>query len=360
MASVLDYLSQGSRIFYSSFKSRIRPKQYEGSADQICHQIVKECWNGRFFQTSTTNFPQFWTRDFGWCVQSLIDLKYEKEVHQTIRYALNRFKKYKKITTTITPGGKPFDFPTMAVDSLPWFIHSIRVSNASYYSYRHFLNAQINAYFKKVINPQTGLVKPDVHFSSIKDFAIRKSSCYDNCMVALLARDLSRLKLDNPFKKYDYSELLQRHFWNGHYFYDDLQKKHYVAGDANVFPFLFGLEQDKTKRTAVLKALDDAGLTKPFPLKYTNSRSHASFIWQEAFMRDYESDAIWMHLGLLYGKLLKMHDPEAAAVVKKRYQELIETYHNFLEVFDSQGKPFKTSFYHCDSGMLWAANYLTL
>jgi len=39
---------------------------------------------------------------------------------------------------------------------------------------------------------------------------------------------------------------------------------------------------------------------------------------------------------------------------------LIEQHGNFLEVFDSKGKPFSTPFYYCDSGMLWAANYLTL
>ena len=38
------------------------------------------------------------------------------------------FKQYKKVTTTITPRGKPFDFPAFAVDSLPWLVHSIKIS----------------------------------------------------------------------------------------------------------------------------------------------------------------------------------------------------------------------------------------
>jgi hypothetical protein len=103
MTSPTEYLSQGSRIFLSSFRNRIKPTKYQGNAKSICHQIIKDCWNGRFFQTSTTNFPQFWTRDFGWCVESLLQLKYEQEVHQTIRYAINRFKTAGKVTTAITP-----------------------------------------------------------------------------------------------------------------------------------------------------------------------------------------------------------------------------------------------------------------
>src|SRR3989344_4513951 len=194
MPSPLLYATQGTRILFTSLKNRFAPKRYEGKANEICRQAVQECWNGTFFQTSTTNFPQFWTRDFGWCVQSLIKMNYEKEVHATIRYALNRFKKYNIITTTITPGGKPFDFPLPAVDSLPWLVHSIKLAKYLYYDQKAFLNKEIQKFFEKYIDPQTGLVKPDLHVSSIKDFAVRRSSCYDNCMVGLLAKDVASLK----------------------------------------------------------------------------------------------------------------------------------------------------------------------
>src|SRR3989338_3853604 len=162
MTGILEYATHGPRIFLSSFKTRIAPQKYTGNADQICKQIVKDCWNGRYFQTSPSNFPQFWTRDFGWCTHSLLQLKYGAEVQQTLRYALNRFKKYKKITTTITPLGKPFDFPTPAVDSLPWLIHSLRLAKFPYHSYKPFLNWEIQKFFTRFIDLKTGLVKPDL------------------------------------------------------------------------------------------------------------------------------------------------------------------------------------------------------
>ncbi len=360
MVSVLSYLTEGSRIFLTSWKNRILPKKYEGNAEEICRQIIKDCWNGRYLQTSTGNFAQFWTRDFGLCTKSLIDLHYQKEVHQTLRYALNHFKKQSKITTAITPSGKPFDFPTYAADSLPWIIHSIKVSKFQYYSFKEFLNREINKFYSKVINPHTGLVKPDIHFSSIKDFAVRKSSCYDNCMVALLAKDLKGMKLENPFEKFSYPELIKRHFWNGEYFYDDLTGQKYVAGDANLFPFALGIIANKDMIQSALTKVHEAGLDEPFPLKYTAGREKINFIWQENFLRNYESNALWMHLGPLYVKLLQQIDQEQAKGYKEKYTELIEKHHNFLEVFDTTGKPFHTPFYNCDSGMLWAANYLTL
>ncbi len=361
MAHILNYFTQGTRIFLTSWKNRFFSKKYDGNAETICKQIIKDCWNGRFFQTSTQNFPQFWTRDFGFCTGSLIKLKYENEVHQTLRYALNRFKQSNKITTTITPGGKPFDFPKPAVDSLPYLIHAIKISKFPYYSFRYFLNKEIKKFFDTFINEQNGLVRPELHVSSMKDFAIRRSSCYDNCLVAMLADDLQKMKnLQNPFKKFDYPSLIKRHFWNGHYFYDDLSKKHYFAGDANLFPFLFGIIDDQQMLKSSLHQIQAAGLDEPFPLRYTQDRRNIHFIWQEIFLRNYESSAIWMHMGPLYVKLVKRVDFEQAREYKEKYTELIEKHRNFLEVFNSKGRPYGTPFYYCDRGMLWAANYLGL
>lgn len=357
----MEYMTQGSRIFLTGLRSRVKPKKYKGNAKTICKQIIKDCWNGRFFQTSTTNFPQFWTRDFGWCVKSLIQLKYEREVHQTLRYALNRFKKHKRITTTITPEGKPFDFPKPAVDSLPYLIHAIKVSKFPYYSFRYFLNKEIHKFYTYFISEHTGLVKPNLHVSSMKDLAMRRSSCYDNCLVALLARDLKGMKkLVNPFDKYDYPKLIKSHFWNGHHFYDDLSKKHYVAGDANLFPFLFKIIEDDEMLKSSIKHIRAARLDRPFPLKYTADRRNIKFIPEEYLLYNYESNSVWTHMGPLLIKVVKSVDKDLAREYKEKYKEIIEKHGNYLEVFNSKGKPFSTPFYYCDSGMLWAANYLTL
>lgn len=354
------YLTEGSRIFYTSLKTRIHPKKYAGKATDICQAVVKDCWNGRFFQTSTTNFPQFWTRDFGWCTKSLLTLKYTKEVQQTLRYALNRFKEHRTITTTITPGGTPFDFPVPAVDSLPWFIHSLNLAKFPYYAHKDFLNKEIRKFYEHFINPHTGLVKPELSVSSIKDLAIRKSSCYDNCMVALLAKDIKAMKLYNPFAEYDYPNLIKRHFWDETFFYDDLSKQEYVAGDANIFPFVLGIISDKEMMQSALKEIQGAGLDQPFPLKYTNGQWNIRFVREEFFLRGYEADSLWTHMGPLYIKLVQQLDKELAQEYHRQYTEWIEREGNYLEVFFPSGKPYHSPFYYCDRGMLWACNYLTL
>ena len=276
MPSKIAYATEASRIFLTSFKSRLLPKKYSGNAKEISYQIIDDCWNRHYFQTSTHNFSQFWTRDFAWCLKSLIQLGYNQQGQQTLRYAMNRFKKYGKITATITPHGKPYDFPQPAIDSLPYLIHSIKIAKFPYHSYKKFLNWQIKIFFEKFIDPLTGLVKPDLHASSIKDFALRKSSCYSNALVALLAKDLKTMKLNNPFGKYNYPGLLKQHFWNGKFFYDDLRKKNYVAGDAQVFPFALGIIHDQEMLESAIKEIQNAELDQPLPLKYTNKKAPVS------------------------------------------------------------------------------------
>ena len=356
--SKVTYALQGVRIFFTSWKSRIFPKKYPGTPEEICRKIVEECWNGRYFQTSTGNFAQFWARDFGWCTASLLKLGYDDKVRQSLRYAINRYKQANKITTTLTPGGKAFDFPTYAVDSLPWLIHSMRLAKFNYYDHKDFLNKEIKKFYEKVIDKETGLVK-DEHFSSMKDHAIRNSSCYDNSMVGMLANDLKQMKLFNPFKQ-DYGKLIIENFWNGKYFTDDLAGKDYIAGDANIFPFLCGVVKDEEKLKSCIKHIQAAFLDDPFPLKYTTTREGVKFISEELFAKDYESHAIWMHMGPLYVKLVKEVDPSLALAYKNKYTRVINRHKNFLEVFDKEGNPYSSPFYYCDSGMLWACNYLTL
>lgn len=361
MTGIMEYLTIGPSIFLSSLKTRFAPKKYVGTAQEICQQIVKDCWNGHYFQTSTQNFPHFWTRDFGWCTSSLLRLGYQKEVQHTLRFALNAFSQHGKITTTITTHSKPFDFPTMAVDSLPWLIHSIKLSRLPYLAYHDFLNQEIVRFYKEVINPTTALVRPERSFSSMKDLSKRKSSCYDNCLVAMLAQDLKSMKLDNPFGKADYPALIKRHFWNGKFFFDDLQQQDYVAGDANLFPFILGIILDKDMMILAIKALWAEKLDEPLPLRYTASRKGISFVWQEKiFLRNYEGNTCWTHMGLLYVKLVQQIDPALAEEYKKKYADAIEKYQGFLEVYAPDGKPYSSWYYTADRSMLWAANYLTL
>ena len=226
-------LSEAWRIFK---RSRKQIKEYSGNADQICKQIIKDCWNGKYFQVSNGHFCEFYIRDFGWCIDSLLKLGYNKEVKQTLEYVMEIYSR-QGLKTTITPRGKAVDFFNYAPDSLAYLLRSLRVSKFNIDKYRFFLEKEIKKCYNLCFNENTSLVKADKYFSSMKDEAKRRSSCYDNIMLAVISKEADNLKLTNPFSKYDIKSAIKKNFWNGEYFYDDIRRNKKITGDSNIIPF---------------------------------------------------------------------------------------------------------------------------
>ncbi|HIH48551.1 MAG: hypothetical protein QS99_C0001G0079 [archaeon GW2011_AR4] len=365
MGNPMDYLvhlSEGIRIFRRVRRAKKKGfKRYKGNAAQICRQVIDECWNEQFFQTSTGHFCMFWTRDFGWCTDSLLQLGYEKEVIKTLDYALAIFSKYDRVTTAITPSHKPFDFPTYSPDSLAFLLRSLNHADASHLTakYRDFLNDEIKRFASLVLNKETGLVNRK-QFASIKDYSKRQSSCYNNVMLAVLSEEIEKTNLLNPFRKYDYPAMIKGAFWNGEFFRDDLSGKNYVSADANIMPLWTGTITDKTIRKKALVRLHKEGLDDPFPIKYTKVGNETRMLAIERLVEGYEQNTIWMHIGMLYMDILKDTDKELFAEHKKRISALIEKHGTFLEVFSPDGKPFRTPLYLSDEGMLWASLFLAM
>ncbi|MFH0870765.1 MAG: hypothetical protein V1866_06955 [archaeon] len=364
------YLSEYLRMLLRRIKivfSGIR--HYEGDALAIGRQVIDDCYNRekKYFMVSPGNYCEFYARDFGWCVESLLSLGERDRVINTLSYALAIFEKHGRIEQTINPSGKPFTFPDAQFsDALPFLVHSLRLTHAGNLikKHRNFLNREIMRYFDGVIDGGTGLVRRDVHISSMKDYALRQSSCYDNSLIGMLANDISALSasgLVNPFKKYDYTLLLIRHFWTGKYFLDDLSGAKTICGDANTMPFWTGVIRDKKILLKVMKAVQKEGLDRPFPLKYTSGRfKEQKMIATEFLAGNYERDAVWAHAGLMYIKVVAEADKALAKGYLAEYERQMLRHKNFLEVYDRSGKPFKTIAYYTDESMLWAANYLSL
>lgn len=356
-------LSEAARIFRRSLKVRSKGfRKYSGNADDICRKIVKDCFNRRYFQVSAGHFCEFYSRDFGWCADSLLKLGWKKEVVKTLSYALDVFSKNKRTATTISPSGKPFDFPCYAPDSLAYIIRSLARAKAFKLVREHkdFLNNEIEKFFRIVVDKDTGLVRKGRHFSSMKDYALRKSSCYDNVMCAVLAENAKKLGLENPLKDFNYKKLIKENFWAGSYFLDDLSGNKHVAGDANVFPFWLGVFDSRKMLRGAVSSMQSAGLDKPFPLRYTSSREKGRFLLKELLVQNYEGNTIWAHLGPLFISLVKKVSRENFRHYYNQYKNLIERHCNYLEVFSPEGLPYHTPFYYSDESMLWAANFLAL
>ena len=352
----LRFLKRRVRVAFSGVK------KYPGNAEKICRQVIEDCWNGKYFQTSTGNFSEFYIRDFGWCIDSLLELGYRDKVLKTLEYALSKYSK-KRLTTTITPSGKCLDVFDYAPDSLAYLLRSLRIAKAKKLvnKYRLFLNKETRRFLWTVVDKDTGLVREDRHFSSMKDSSLKRGSCYDNVMLAVVSRELDMLGLANPFRKWKYyAARILKNFWNGKYFFDDVNKENSVYGDNVAVPFWLDIIKDKGMLKKSIESARKAGLDKPFPLKYSSKKLRRMNILTRFFAGGYQDRTVWMNIGPMFAQIMKKVDKKLAASYKKKYKEVIEKNSNFLEVYDEKGNPYRTLFYYSDEGMIWAANYLTL
>lgn len=356
------HLREGMRMLRRRFSvAQHGIKEYSGNAEQICKQIVRDCWNETFFQVSVGHFPVFYMRDFGMCVEALLKLDYKKEVEKTLQFALTVYSRENKISTTISAEGKGFDVFSYAPDSLAFLLYSLRTAQATELIeiYRPFLEEQIQYFYDTALDKKTGLIRKDKNFSSIKDHAKRQSCCYDNCCAAVIAREARILGLENSLQKYDYKKIIKQQFWTGEYFRDTLNSNT-ISGDANTFPYWFEIFTDKAMIKKSIAALQKENLDNPFPLKYTRIVPKNFLFPLSLLTSNYEGNSIWAHLGLCYIDVAAKVNKNVAKKYLEQYRKQIEQHKNFLELYDPDGKPYKTLFYYADAGILWAVKWLAL
>lgn len=351
----LTHILQGLRYFTTSLAQKINgPRKYFGTATKICQQIVDACWNGRYFQTSTHHYREFWARDFGYCAKHLVSLGYREKVLSTLDYALSRYQKT-GIKTTISRGGWPFSFPNIyAPDSVALIFHALRVSNATKLvrKYHLFLQRELDLFAATVL--EEGRVKRGAHFGGMRDYARHDSSCYNHCMSILLAREAHALGLDFAYTEHELVETLDE-YWMGNAYRDD-RRITQASGDANTLPYWLGVGKQFSHSHATLRK---NGLDTPLPLAYAHHKE-THMIPTEFFVPNWQHHTIWPFLGLLYCHAAKQYDPALAKHYKQAYAAHIETYRTLYEVLNPDGTPYTSAFYHADEGLLWAAMYLTL
>lgn len=360
------HIKEGLRIYKRS--KRVQKNgvhRYSGDARVICEQIIEDCWNGTYLQTSTRygHFCEFYMRDFGWAVKSLLDLGYAQRVRKTLEYVLGVFAT-DRLTTTINPDGRCVDIFEYSPDSVVYLLFCLKVTNATdlVQRYNEFLNREVKNCFSRCFDTQTSLMRADAHFGSIKDSTLRYSSTYDNTMLAWLSDTLNALGMKNPFNTYDIRRAMLEKLWNTDkgYWYDDISRIDAVTGDSNTFPYWTGVFTEKAMIESSVRNIRQAGLDDPFPLKYSNERIGKESLWRKLTVPEYQTHSIKTHMGGLYLHVVKNVDEMLFEEYYKRYAALIEKHGTYLENFTSSGEPICSRFYYSDEGNIWAANFLTL
>ncbi|MBN1274835.1 hypothetical protein JXA12_00875 [Candidatus Woesearchaeota archaeon] len=335
-------------------------KRFTGDATSICHAILAQLWNGRYLRTDLGNYPQFWARDFGMTLPALLKLGMREESRATLAYALNRYEEAGRITTHLTPAGKPISFPqAYSPDSAAYLLRSVRILGDEKLLKKHkgFLQRETRRFAEEALG-KDGRVKRKKHLGGMRDHAIRNASCYDTVMAAIMQQECALLGLRYKHAKTDYKKVLINDYWTGTHFKDDVTNDTLTA-DANIYPFWLGIINDQEKLRQAVRSMQLAGLDKPFPIKYVKHREEqGKSIWQNLFVKDWEADSVWPMSGLPYIDLVAKVDEERARKHVRQYERLIRKHGTFLEVYDREGKPYTSRFFSTGEGMIWCAQWL--
>lgn len=349
-----------SRQLYNRYFGKIR--HFNGDAKEICEQIVEELWEGDFYRTSLGHFDFFFIRDFGTVAESLTLIGRKKHTLHTIRWALLNYRRAGEVTTCIDKAGNCFNAPMHAVDSLPWLLHCILVSNYDLNTAeRNFIEKELIKYRTKYLDT-TGHLRP-IKMGEMRDAVIYDRSSYAISLIGRMAYCVEQLDLNGfPYKLQKYQEELITRYWNGQYFNPDRVLTEFSA-DGALMPFFLGVIIDSTLFTATSDYIIEQKLDKPFPMIYTKDDTVFRYHWwmTKPIMPHYEGHTLWSWHGLFYLHTLKRYaDPSFESQRQVFAKGMIEQHGTFPEMLNADGSWYYSSIYKGDPGMVWAALYVDL
>ena len=380
--------------------------RHEGSAEEILRAGLERCWSGEYLTASPGHYRQFWTRDQGFAASALVRLggPWPERLLSSLRWAIGVWtSRGSHVTTTINPLLRaPVDIFDYGIDSLPLLLSSLRAlergggatgAGAATLAREHraWLAAEVEHFVAQAVDPATGLVRADRHFSAHRDTFRNGSTAYASAMVALLGRTVAETGWGPdllsrhfhagasagtgasagiaPAASLDWGSLLRRHFWTGDRFRDRLRADapagtvanatgDATSGEANLWPFFAGLIEDRAMQAAALATLRREGYTTPYPLRFQASHANDGLLLlYRLWSADYQTTTSWTSLGSIYLSLLSEVDPAAAAAELDRMRRRIERDGTFWEVLDGRGRPWRSrsGLSVSDVSMLWGA-----
>jgi len=340
-----------------------------GTAEEIVRLGLERCWSGRYLTASPGHYRQFWTRDTGFAAASLVRLgdPWPERLASSLDWAISIWRRRgSHVTTTINPVlGWPVDIFDYGVDSLPFLVSSLRAlgptGDALAQDNGEWLAKEVEHFVDRVVDPATGLVRSDKHFSAHRDTFRNSSNAYANTMVAMLARDVAETgwgpdRLSRHFGG-DWGSLLKRHFWTGDRFRDRMGHAG-TSGEANILPFFTGVIDDLEMQRAALSALRADGFTTPYPLRFSIIQELDRIVpINRLASPDYQTTTTWTSLGSMYLSLLAEVDPAAAERDLDAMRTLIERDGVFWEVLNDRGNAWRSRnrVSISDVSMLWSA-----
>ena len=336
---------------------------YEGDAAKICEQIVEELWEGDFYRTSLGHFNFFWMRDFGTVCKSLVELGYTDNVQHTLSWALFHYQRAGDVTTCIDKAGNTFNAPARkGVDTLPWLLHCINVSNYPLNKMeRRFLEHMLRRYCRTFLSVKDGDLKT-LKYAEMRDAVYYDRSAYAVSLIGRMAQCVRDLELKGfPYSPEHYRDTLVQHYWNGEFFKADFVTNAW-SSECGLMPFFLGVVDDKKMADRTFNYINKAKLNELYPLIYCQNENLFKFRigMGKYLMPHYTGNTIWTWHGTFYLHILKKYKRPEYKKQYKNFSALIERHGTYPELVNADGSWYQTPIYRSDPGMVWAALFLEL
>lgn len=234
------------------------------------------------------------------------------------------------------------------------------------------LSLAINNYLTTSLDPETHLIKQDIHLSSARDGVKRSSSFYENVIAWATVQTADSLGISHQetLSKDEWKQRILEDFWDEELgiFKDELQSKTRFSADSLIVTstgfFDLNQEADKQKLARMLSYIENHQLDQPFPLKYTAQNNKDQMHWAvKYFAPSYMGDGIWSHWGMEYIKAQLVLAPEdcllatSAQAHLNKYQENIEKFGGYPELYKANGDFFTSPLMKSVLHTGWVVNY---
>ena len=338
-------------------------ERFEGSAKEICAQIIDRLWEGNFYRTSLGHYNFFWMRDFGTVAGSLVHLGHQDKVLHTLRWALLHYRRANTITLCIDSAGNTFNAPAKrSIDALPWLLHSLVVSDYELNKAEHlFLDEQLKKYVHAYLDPLTGVLRKG-SYAEMRDAVHYDRSAYSIALIARMARCAELLRLTAfPFHPQQYQAELIHEYWNGHYFNADRSSTAY-SSDSALMPFFLDVINDSQMVKKTCDYITKAGFNATYPLQYgeRDSTFKHRIGMGPVLMPNYTGTTIWTWHATFYLHILKRFKRPEYKEQKAKFASLIERHGTYPELVNPDGSWYYVPIYRADPGMVWAALFQEL
>lgn len=241
---------------------------------------------------------------------------------------------------------------------------------------RDVLTTALNHYLNTTIDPETQLIRRDIHLSSARDGIKRESSFYDNVITWATVRLADELRIPHSptLDSQAWRQKILETYWDeqaGIFRNDLAAEETFFSADSLIVTssgfFDVADEADRAKLARIIAYIQAQKLDQPFPLKYSRTnQSNNMHPTVKFFAPSYMGDGIWSHWGMEYIKALLMladsgNEGNDYALQAEQhletYRQNIEKFGGYPELYTSTGELFRSSLVHGVLHTGWVVNY---